>query len=396
MDTAAIKTPVIASGGTTAKASTSDTTSPDASFDSVLSREISDRSNANATNSQQTSNKTADTATAKPVEDAESEDAAVKQAENGADTIPLLVLVAELIAASGGATAQATSSTATAESPTAALSDSSTLTAQPELQSVAQDSEMTMIATQELQSAEQNASGQSAKGTAFSETMNQVSDSKATNTNIANQSAERTPSAPNGTLLAAASTLESPVALKNLGNDALNPVIGEDLTANSAIMAQVQQAAANNTNITGSQTNNLTSQVGTPNWNQSLGQKVVWMLSNEVQSASLTLNPPDLGPLQVVLNVSNNQANASFIATQPEVRQALEAALPKLREMLGNAGIELGQANVSAGTHQQHGSYGEQQSASGFLKGTENSLIPSTITTGSTRVVHQGLVDTFA
>ena len=395
MDTAAIKNPVIASGGTTAKASTSDITSPDASFDSVLSREISDRSNASATTSQQTSNKTADTATAKPVEDAESEDAAVKQAENSADTIPLLVLVAELIAASGGATAQATSSTATAESPTAALSDSSMLTAQPELQSVAQDSEMKMIATQELQSAEQNASGQSAKGTAFSETMNQVSDSQATNTNIANQSAERTPSAPNGTLLAAASTLESPVALKNLGNDALNPVIGEDLTANSAIMAQVQQAAANNTNITGSQTNNLT-QVGTPNWNQSLGQKVVWMLSNEVQSASLTLNPPDLGPLQVVLNVSNNQANASFIATQPEVRQALEAALPKLREMLGNAGIELGQANVSAGTHQQHGSYGEQQSASGSLKGNESSLIPSTITTGSTRVVHQGLVDTFA
>jgi flagellar hook-length control protein FliK len=99
----------------------------------------------------------------------------------------------------------------------------------------------------------------------------------------------------------------------------------------------------------------LSPRVGTPAWDQALGQKVVWMVAGEQQSASLTLNPPDLGPLQVVLNVTNSHASATFTAAQPEVRQALEAALPKLRDMLGEAGIQLGQATVNSGSPNQHG-----------------------------------------
>src|SRR5690606_6787543 len=99
----------------------------------------------------------------------------------------------------------------------------------------------------------------------------------------------------------------------------------------------------------------LTPPVGTPGWDQALGQRVVWMAGNGQHSASLILNPPELGPLQVVLNVADSQATASFFAAQPEVRQALEAAMPRLRDMLGAAGIELGQANVSDSGQQQSG-----------------------------------------
>ena len=45
------------------------------------------------------------------------------------------------------------------------------------------------------------------------------------------------------------------------------------------------------------------------------------MTAGALQTASLTLNPPNLGPLQVVLNVTHDQATASFFAAQPEVRQ---------------------------------------------------------------------------
>ncbi|KRB93324.1 flagellar hook-length control protein FliK [Noviherbaspirillum sp. Root189] len=106
----------------------------------------------------------------------------------------------------------------------------------------------------------------------------------------------------------------------------------------------------------------LTPAVGSPGWDQALSQKVVWMVAGEQQSASLTLNPPDLGPLQVVLSVSNSHANATFTAAQPEVRQALEAAMPKLREMLGEAGIQLGQATVNSGSANQQGAQDQQAS----------------------------------
>ena len=145
----------------------------------------------------------------------------------------------------------------------------------------------------------------------------------------------------------------------------------------------------------------LTPRVGTPAWDQALGQKVVWMVAGEHQTASLTLNPPDLGPLQVVLNVSNSQANATFIAAQPEVRQALEAALPKLREMLGEAGIQLGQASVNSGTPNQQGSFEQQGSQATRGHGLPGNR-DTTADDGQVRVSRVqspssglGLVDTF-
>ena len=93
--------------------------------------------------------------------------------------------------------------------------------------------------------------------------------------------------------------------------------------------------------------------VGTTAWNQALGEKVVWMAAGAQQSATLTLNPPNMGPLQIVLNLANDQATASFFSAQPEVRQALEAAFPRLKEMMNEAGIQLEQATVSADTPRQ-------------------------------------------
>jgi flagellar hook-length control protein FliK len=77
------------------------------------------------------------------------------------------------------------------------------------------------------------------------------------------------------------------------------------------------------------------------------------MAAGAQQSATLTLNPPNMGPLQIVLNLANDQATASFFSAQPEVRQALEAAFPRLKEMMNEAGIQLEQATVSADTPRQ-------------------------------------------
>jgi flagellar hook-length control protein FliK len=100
--------------------------------------------------------------------------------------------------------------------------------------------------------------------------------------------------------------------------------------------------------------------VGTTAWNQALGEKVVWMAAGAQQTATLTLNPPNMGPLQIVLNLANDQATASFFSAQPEVRQALEAAFPRLKEMMNEAGIQLEQATVSADTPRQDDTPGRQ------------------------------------
>jgi flagellar hook-length control protein FliK len=142
----------------------------------------------------------------------------------------------------------------------------------------------------------------------------------------------------------------------------------------------------------------LNGQVGSPAWDQQLGQKVIWMAAGGLQSATLTLNPPDLGPLQVVLSVSNDQASVSFTSNQPEVRQALEAAMPKLRDMMGEAGLSLGNANVFAGS--SNGEHGGAQQERRRHQGGGAQIGSASVQSMSLPAVRgttlQGVVDTFA
>lgn len=138
--------------------------------------------------------------------------------------------------------------------------------------------------------------------------------------------------------------------------------------------------------------------VGTAAWGQALGDKIVWMATAAQQSATLTLNPPNMGPLQIVVNVSNEQATASFFSAQPEVRQALEAAFPRLKEMMNEAGIQLGQATVSADTPRQDApAHRQGQPLASPFGGTDDPAA-SAVQAGVLPVQQsgRGLVDTFA
>ncbi|KKO61304.1 Flagellar hook-length control protein [Janthinobacterium sp. KBS0711] len=157
-------------------------------------------------------------------------------------------------------------------------------------------------------------------------------------------------------------------ATAKAGSTMAEPILKETPADLSRLAAQLQpgalqQAAA----AVAVPADKLTGRVGTPAWDQQLGQKVVWMAAGGDQSATLTLNPPDLGPVQVILTVTNDQADAAFMSAQPEVRQALEAAMPRLREMMSEAGIAFGSATVSAGTPEQQNN--GERAASGERRG---------------------------
>jgi flagellar hook-length control protein FliK len=87
--------------------------------------------------------------------------------------------------------------------------------------------------------------------------------------------------------------------------------------------------------------------LGSAAWPEEFSQKIVWMGTQQNQVAELQLNPPNLGPLNVVLKISDNQASVLFTSPHGAVRDSIENALPKLREMLADNGITLGNATVS-------------------------------------------------
>jgi flagellar hook-length control protein FliK len=81
-------------------------------------------------------------------------------------------------------------------------------------------------------------------------------------------------------------------------------------------------------------------------WNRVMSGRVVWMAREGVQQAELKLNPASLGPVEVRLNMNNDQTSVTFIANHAATRDALEQALPRLRESFSENGMELADAEV--------------------------------------------------
>lgn len=144
--------------------------------------------------------------------------------------------------------------------------------------------------------------------------------------------------------------------------------------------------------------------VGNNGWDHEVGDKLVWMVGRQEQRAELVLNPPQLGRVEVSLNMTGDQTNATFVAANPAVREALESALPRLREMFADAGLSLGQAQVGAdsGSNAANQSFdnrgnGDNSSRfSGALDGASDGNMMRL--TGTSQWVRQGrgLVDVFA
>ena len=135
-------------------------------------------------------------------------------------------------------------------------------------------------------------------------------------------------------------------------------------------------------------------------WSQQFGEKIVWLSKNGQQSAQININPPELGPVQITLNLSGDQAKMVFSSPHAEVRQAIENALPQLREMLSATGISLGQTNVGANMAQQNPD-NPYQAGNGKRLTDENAILPANdkaLSVGASSVLQRGrgMVDLFA
>jgi hypothetical protein len=139
--------------------------------------------------------------------------------------------------------------------------------------------------------------------------------------------------------------------------------------------------------------------VATKGWDAAIGERLMWMVKGDRQAARLKLNPPNLGPLEVRVSVNQDQTSVSFLAQHAVVRDALEAALPRLREMFDQQSMQLVRADISDPGAKQ-GDRAEdppQRYSSGFPAwadddGQEESIPAQPLLAGGV----DGLVDLFA
>ncbi|MCL1861195.1 MAG: flagellar hook-length control protein FliK [Proteobacteria bacterium] len=134
-------------------------------------------------------------------------------------------------------------------------------------------------------------------------------------------------------------------------------------------------------------------------WAEEVGNRVMWMLGRAESRAELILTPPLLGKVEVSIHLNGDQGTAQFLASSQSAREALEQAMPRLRELLAQAGISLGEANVntSAEGRAQDGENthrADMRTLDAHDGGSDGDATAITVTSWSR--LDNGLVDTFA
>lgn len=133
--------------------------------------------------------------------------------------------------------------------------------------------------------------------------------------------------------------------------------------------------------------------LGSPQWTDQFAEQVVWVGQSSSQSAVIKIHPEDLGPLEISVKVVDDLASVTIISHSSHVREMVDQAVPRLREMMAENGLNL--ANTSIGSdgksrQSQQESGGSERGGSGYV--TDEKVLPS----ATPKKASKGLVDYFA
>ncbi len=123
------------------------------------------------------------------------------------------------------------------------------------------------------------------------------------------------------------------------------------------------------------------------------GAQLEWMAGQKIGHARIRISPPEMGPIEVSLQLDGERITADFISGSSDTRQALEHGLPRLRELLGEHGFQLAHAGVGNGDTSQR----DGNPAPGPVTGTagDDETAPARLQ-GATGYRGAGLLDAYA
>ncbi len=171
----------------------------------------------------------------------------------------------------------------------------------------------------------------------------------------ASASQSAAPVAPMGNLTAA-----KPVMADVVANPQVLPVSGDtastsSVTATSPIPVSAQVSLTQPGMAANEATGrfSVSVQFGRAEWAAGVANQVAQMVSQKLNFAEIQLDPPELGPLQVRVQVTQDQATVAFTAANAQVKEALEQTNQRLREMLEQEGLNLVDVDVRDQQQQQ-------------------------------------------
>lgn len=167
--------------------------------------------------------------------------------------------------------------------------------------------------------------------------------------------------------------------------------------ASSATLAALTQPVSANAAIA--------TPLNSPQWGADFSRQFISLAQggqNAPHTAELRLDPPELGPLRISINISDNVAHAVFVSPHASVRQTVENSLSQLQQALAQAGISLGEANVSDQGQQAEQAFNERfgtgsaRAGAGFTLNGGEAMDAAAAPVARRAVAPDALVDTFA
>ncbi|KDM93057.1 flagellar hook-length control protein FliK [Photobacterium galatheae] len=119
---------------------------------------------------------------------------------------------------------------------------------------------------------------------------------------------------------------------------------------------------------------------------EQLAERVQMLMSKNLKQVDIRLDPPELGRLQIKLHINNDQASVQFNVGNAQTRDLVEHAMPRLRELLQQQGIQLAQSSVQQDSGQQLAGQhtgGQQQDEHGSARGGQSDPLQSDEDTGN-------------
>ena len=155
---------------------------------------------------------------------------------------------------------------------------------------------------------------------------------------------------------------------------------------------QVQKAVTEANNLMMPQNVKL----NTPAWSSALAERAIMVAAQNANVAQIQLDPPELGSLNIRVQINQDQVSLNFTSPHAHVRDAVEQSLPRLREMFAEQGLALNESSVSdqqSGGASKEEMAGEGQGGEGGYLGQS---VEDDIIEGSGAARSMSLVDYYA
>ncbi|MCP4928089.1 MAG: hypothetical protein GY918_03390, partial [Gammaproteobacteria bacterium] len=125
-----------------------------------------------------------------------------------------------------------------------------------------------------------------------------------------------------------------------------------------------------------------------------VGQQLQRMVRDGQWQANISLNPARLGQIRINMTMEDGVLKTQLLSANQGVRELLEGGIPRLRELLEESGLQLGQLDVASDAASQQ--FANQQSESGELSQVSMTASTEEENTEQRTSSHDGDLDTFA